>query len=536
MEKHVKRWLAILLSAVLLAGALGGFAGYALPPAGVPAGGASLVPIEVFSQSGLIETLFVPEEIVQDAPAVFQAVPSFEVVKIVDNGPDSENIVLTIMGDGYTAGEQDAFLASAVELSGELLNQHPFSSYRDVFNVYAIKVISSQSGAAETPGARVNNYFGTKFYYDGKTERLLSTSYANRVRDLLKTYTPLYDMAAILVNSTKYGGAGGSFAVTSCHPAASAILVHELGHSVGDLADEYWWRGQEAPNMTQNSNPATIKWRPWLQVEDVGIYAFDEDTRWFRPHEYCKMRYSNMPFCEVCATELTRILAGISGEAFHGRAALTNAVIGKTRIGDYAYYACENLSSVTIPAGVASIGRYAFLRCANLTKVFNYAAPPQDITGNDVFFGVDRSKVTLFVPAGTGAAYLAAGWTGFKEIKELSRPVTGVALSDSAITIDRGAQFQLAAAVAPADADNPYVNWTSGDPAVAAVSATGLVTGVSKGTAVITAATAEGGKTASCVVTVLDYVRLFSLKTKYESNFWNWFMFIALFGWIWMWF
>jgi Zn ribbon nucleic-acid-binding protein len=38
--------------------------------------------------------------------------------------------------------------------------------------------------------------------------------------------------------------------------------------------------------------------------------------------------------------------------------------------------------------------------------------------------------------------------------------------------------------------------------------------------------------TGSCV----KYVRLFHWKTKYISNFWNWFKFILLFGWIWMWF
>jgi len=530
---------------VLLGGALGGFTGYASPAADAPAGAAqdgNRVPLEVFSPSGFIETLYVPEEVFQDPPGIVpQAVPSFEVVKIIDNGPDSENIVLTIMGDGYMAGEQDSFIALAAELSGDLLDKHPFSSFREVFNVYAIKVISNQSGAAETPGARVNNYFGTKFYFDGETERLLSTPYRSRVQALLKYYTPLCDMAVVLVNSTKYGGAGNdSFAVISCHPSASDILPHELGHSVGGLADEYWWRGQEAPNMTRDSDPATIKWKPWLHVEDVGIYAFDEDAGWFRPHEWCKMRYSNRPFCEVCAVELTRIMADISREAFYGRSALASAVIpgGKTRIGDYAYYGCENLSSVTIPASVKGIGRYSFLRCTGLASVFNYAVQPQDITGNDVFFGVDRSKIALFVPEGTIAAYLAAGWTGFKEMIALSKPVTGVTLSETEKTADRGAQFQLAAAVIPSDADNPYVSWASGNPAVASVSASGLVTALSRGTAVITATAAEGGKAASCVVTVLEsakYVRLFGLETKYESNIWNWFMFIALFGWIWMW-
>lgn len=533
------RLLSALLTLLLIA----------LASVGVPASAAQIehwVPIEVFSESGLIETFQLPEKVFQEAPGSlpWAAPPSFEVVKLLDNGPDSENIVLTIMGDGFTAAQQDAFIAAAVRLSGDLLTRHPFGSFQDAFNVYAIKVISRQSGAAENPGETVDNYFGSKFYFDGVTERLLSITYLNRATELLNYYTPLYDMAAVLVNSTKYGGAGGSISVTSCHADANEILMHELGHTVGDLADEYWWRGREAPNMTQNANPSTVKWRPWLNVDGVGIYAFaqNEDPSWYRPHQSCAMRYLYQPFCGVCATELTRVMSDMSKEAFYGRGTFTSALIpnGITRIGDYAYYGCENLSTVSIPASLARIGRYAFLRCAGLARVFNYAVPPQVIDAGNVFYGVDRSNITLTVPEGAGAAYLAAGWTGFREVIEISRPVTGITLDDeTAIALEKGAQLRLNAAVVPADADNLYVRWTSGNPAVATVDESGLVTAAGKGATTITAITAEGGKTAACGVTVTDstkYVGLFGLETKYPSNFWNWFKFIVLFGWIWMWF
>jgi len=520
----------------------------ALAVVGVPASAAQnehWVPIEVFSQSGLIETLEVPEEVFQKAPssAPEEPPPSFEVAKIIDNGPDSENIVLTIMGDGFTAAQQDAFIGMATKLSGDLLGRHPFSSFQGAFNVYAIKVVSKQSGAAENLGDRVDNYFGCKFYFDGATERLLSTPYLYKANELLDYYTPQYDMAVLLVNSTKYGGAGGSISVTSCHADANEILMHELGHTVGGLADEYWWRGREAPNMTQNANPATVKWRPWLDVDGVGIYAFakNEDPSWYRPHESCAMRYLFQPFCGVCATELTRVMAGMSDEAFYGRGAFTQALIpnGVKRIGDYSYYGCESLSTVSIPASVAAIGRYSFLRCASLTRVYSYAAPPQAIDADKVFCGVDRSKITLTVPEGAGAAYLAAGWTGFREIVEISRPVTGVAISETSVALEKGGQARLGGAAVPADADNPYVSWASGNPAVATVDDSGLVTAIGKGTATVTVTTAEGGKSAACSVTVTDpnkYVGLFGRETTYVSNFWNWFKFIVLFGWIWMWF
>jgi uncharacterized protein YjdB len=79
--------------------------------------------------------------------------------------------------------------------------------------------------------------------------------------------------------------------------------------------------------------------------------------------------------------------------------------------------------------------------------------------------------------------------------------VTGVSLSETQITLDTvGGTRQLTAGIAPANATNPAVTYTSSNGKVASVSSTGLVTAVSGGTAVITA-TADG-VTASCIVTV----------------------------------
>ena len=419
MSKRVKRALSALLAFALVLG--GG--GSTVVQAGSEPAEPPMVLMEVFSESGLIETIELPEtDAYQEPPEGYPAAapPNFEVEKIIDNGPDANKIVLTILGDGFTAAEQDAFVASAAEVSNYLLNKHPYSAFRDVFNVYAVKVVSNESGAAETQGASVDNYFGSKFYYDGETERLLYAGYNTKVYDVLNRCTPNYDIPVVLVNSTKYGGGGGDYATVSCHSDANEILVHELGHSVGGLADEYWYRGREAANMTATNNPQTVKWNTWMGVESVGIYAFTENPSWHRPHNNCEMRYLNRSFCEVCATELTRILASKSTKDFFGRSTLTqtNTADGAARIGNYSYYGCELLQTITIPNSVTSIGRYAFLRCTNLSDIMNYATTPQNITGNNVFYGVDRSKVTLSVPPGTTASYEAAGWTGFKEIVE----------------------------------------------------------------------------------------------------------------------
>ena len=89
-------------------------------------------------------------------------------------------------------------------------------------------------------------------------------------------------------------------------------------------------------------------------------------------------------------------------------------------------------------------------------------------------------------------------------------PVTGVTLSQTQASLycNRTPNtLALTARVAPDNATNNAVNWTSSDSAVATVDQNGVVTAVAPGTAVITATAADGrGASASCTVTVSSYL------------------------------
>ena len=80
--------------------------------------------------------------------------------------------------------------------------------------------------------------------------------------------------------------------------------------------------------------------------------------------------------------------------------------------------------------------------------------------------------------------------------------VKGVSLNKTATTIEVGKTEKLTATVTPDNATNKNVTWKSSNEDVATVGTDGTVTANAVGTADITVTTADGGKTATCTVTV----------------------------------
>lgn len=87
-------------------------------------------------------------------------------------------------------------------------------------------------------------------------------------------------------------------------------------------------------------------------------------------------------------------------------------------------------------------------------------------------------------------------------VKAKVYPVTGVTLDKTSLTLTEGETETLKATVAPDNATDKSITWSSSNASVATVDASGKVTAVSAGTATITVKTTDGGKTADCAVTV----------------------------------
>ena len=120
------------------------------------------------------------------------------------------------------------------------------------------------------------------------------------------------------------------------------------------------------------------------------------------------------------------------------------------------------------------------------------------VDANGKVTGVKAGEATITVTTEDGGKTATCKVT----VKAATVAVTGVTLNKATLSLIAGASETLTATVAPADATNKKVTWKSSDAAVATVDTNGKVTAVKAGEATITVTTEDGGKTATCKVTV----------------------------------
>ena len=244
-----------------------------------------------------------------------------ELTTVANNGDSGNRVDVVFIGDGYTADQIDTTYADHIDSAVNYFfgSKDPFPRYQKFFNLHRIDVISNESGADEPNHAdgpiNRDTALGASYGWGGSVDRLLyfNTGAANtQVNQAVAGTGVDVDMRIGVVNSSKYGGGGGQWAVyAGANGSAREIAVHEVGHSFARLADEYAYTvgtvhgGGEPSEVNVTADPAGGKWDRWLGYTDpdhpeLGAIGYYEGARYFqeglyRPTENSLMRSLGRP-------------------------------------------------------------------------------------------------------------------------------------------------------------------------------------------------------------------------------------------------
>lgn len=204
-------------------------------------------------------------------PALDRTAASGKPWAVIKNGEPRDKVDVLLLGDGYTAVEMEKWHRDAKRLVELLFAVSPFKERRGDFNVWAVETPADQSGVAR-PSDGIHRRSPLRAAYDAFGSERYVLSFDNKRWREAAAAAP-YEFVEIVVNERKYGGGGifGQYATVAADNAFTPyILVHEFGHHLAGLADEYYtsavaYQGPSErpepwePNVT--ADPQAARWK-----------------------------------------------------------------------------------------------------------------------------------------------------------------------------------------------------------------------------------------------------------------------------------
>ena len=279
---------------------------------------------------------FDPDSAIRELCKVSRLKITAQAVRLQYKGNSHTKMDVVIVPEGYGPADTAKMMRDMKTCCDYLLGQEPFSSRSGDFNVWGIPLTGEASGITDpNKGIKVGSLVGSSYNTFG-ADRYLMTSHLFQLHDAIGS-TPC-DHIIIMANSTTYGGGAiyNFYAMSSLNHMADVVLPHELGHSIGGLADEYVDEDLSYGDMhaltvePTEPNITTLvdfqsKWADMLPAGTpvptpandkvsrkengpLGVYegAGYHSKGIYRPVMHCMMR-DYAPFCPICAKRLNDI-------------------------------------------------------------------------------------------------------------------------------------------------------------------------------------------------------------------------------------
>lgn len=233
---------------------------------------------------------------------------------------DGPGVHVVILGDGYTAQEQSTFRKHVEDVLNNIRSDEGIADHMGAFNFHMITSVSKDSGADDNDRENNVDTVFDSWYNCRDIPRLVCADVAKLYNVALADY-PEVKQLILLVNDVRFGGSGsngGSVAITSAY--FPEIALHEMGHSLADLADEYtdplipdvsdqapFSEGRYA-NVSLLNDPAQVPWAHWIDsgsldattttANEVGVFegGFYRDKGVFRGTFNSRMRNYSKSF------------------------------------------------------------------------------------------------------------------------------------------------------------------------------------------------------------------------------------------------
>lgn len=196
---------------------------------------------------------------------------------------------ILIMASGFKSGEMDVFTSKSVGIKNYLLSKEPFSSYASYISIHIFENLENLDCS---PGC-----YGI--------DRLLCCS-DNKVISAAASSGYLYDEIIVIHNTDTYSGAGSreyldgyksnsynTYCVVYKGTDINGMVLHELGHSFGNLCDEYSYSTEGyqynlCVNCRDNCNV-------WSSISSYCQTGCDAKSNYYRPEDSIMIDYSS-PF------------------------------------------------------------------------------------------------------------------------------------------------------------------------------------------------------------------------------------------------
>lgn len=239
---------------------------------------------------------------------------------VYNSGSTQSRYDMVILGDGYQAAEQPQFNQDVQSFLTALFQKQPYATFASYYNVHTVFRASVDSGA-DQPDVAPPIYRNTVYdatYNTGGTARCLYIQNTSQALADAALAPANEGRVLVFVNDSRYGGCAGTFAVSYNGGSMTEVQIHELGHSLGSLADEYdypnqTYTGGEPGQANITISPTGQKWSHWWGTD--GISAFEGAGYYvyglYRPKNNCLMRTLGVTLCAVCKEQISKLTNSI---------------------------------------------------------------------------------------------------------------------------------------------------------------------------------------------------------------------------------